>query len=1225
MEEKNSTQNKRVEKTKQNKTKQIENKKAEKKKKSFLKKTFNFLITLILIFLIVITYVAYNPRVLVPTIIKKLKQQNIHLEVYSIKSTPSFTNFKLSSSFKIIDRNHNIEAENANALIEVNLVNLLKNKPFINTIKLNSANININDFNKTIADLKDAFKRTDTSSQKGFEKYLPKNWKVQNLVIKSKIQTEENQIKITANGKDFSSLNAKVLLNEIDEIDINYNKERNVFSLNSKIIKLDKLVGYQASLNNLNLFVDLKNTENSKLNTDVLYKEIKSNIKLIGDDKNLKLQITSKEKNVKIIINPIKDNFKNGFSINLNKFDISILEQIKPLLPPQVKIDSISGFVSGDIIFKTSKNNITAKNFNSSKLKVENFSISSEFLTIQNLGLSADITDFIINYSLILDKTNTLIKVIYNHRENLISGNISGKVNLKKQIAYIDNVNLSNQDLEKMTAKGEFYFSKKLILNLKGSLLNADATKVYSYLPKQLPKSVLLYLKGSLLSGKNNKTSFHLNGDITKWYKDKDFILNIDSEVRDTKFRYLPDDPEITINSGKVKLRTWALEISSDDSKINNVPVENINVSIPNFESPLILVKTNIKSQDSKKIIKTVLKTIAKEQAKPIFKMFNLKGKFSIDLDLTLDLEKEKYPFALNISSKQASGIFKEIPNLKLTRINSTIKINEKGLVSGKIKAKLFKKDIKINLTKASKKGNKLKININSKFNPNQILSNLSFISKYSANKIKKTGLFSGQSFFDINLLIDTNRGGKLLNLDLKSNLVGTSLNIFDAITKPSGKKLRLNLNYNFAKNKINFNLKNKLKIEVGLHKNGEFKDILVNTTKTKYTYKRNKIRVFANIRNFSYVRYLMFVDALSNLSKSKRKSRHKITTNIDLGLSAKKVILANTILRNLKIKGSGSEFSLKSDTLNADIKVDKKNIIAKVEQVKLDKLISFYKQNQSSGSSDGTRIFKNLPHIQIIIDKIFYKGKFVGEASLYTSAKNGLYSIDNLIINNDDYFFQLNGFEKSRNGKITTRAEIDFKSKKLSRLIKLFSLNNVANADFVDISANISWRGKFLDFNFNNLNGSAKLDIQYLKMLNLKTGGAGVLGLLDVASLVKRISLDFSSLSSSKLTFDKIKGRWNIKNSIAKISKFKAEGGLAVIRAKGGFDIKHKNFKKLQLTVSPKISNALPVIGAGVGGFVGAAAALVVQQAIGDKLDKGIGTKYNITGTWLDPIIKKK
>lgn len=82
------------------------------------------------------------------------------------------------------------------------------------------------------------------------------------------------------------------------------------------------------------------------------------------------------------------------------------------------------------------------------------------------------------------------------------------------------------------------------------------------------------------------------------------------------------------------------------------------------------------------------------------------------------------------------------------------------------------------------------------------------------------------------------------------------------------------------------------------------------------------------------------------------------------------------------------------------------------------------------------------------------------------------------------------------------------------------------------------------------------------------------------------------------------------------------ATGSVVELQLVGAADLYRREFDDMDLTVIPKASNILPIIGAVAGGVVGGAAGVLVQQTVGDNLNRAVGLPYVIGGTWQAPTV---
>ena len=80
-------------------------------------------------------------------------------------------------------------------------------------------------------------------------------------------------------------------------------------------------------------------------------------------------------------------------------------------------------------------------------------------------------------------------------------------------------------------------------------------------------------------------------------------------------------------------------------------------------------------------------------------------------------------------------------------------------------------------------------------------------------------------------------------------------------------------------------------------------------------------------------------------------------------------------------------------------------------------------------------------------------------------------------------------------------------------------------------------------------------------------------------------------------------------------------KGPAANISITGRTGLRAKDFDQ-QVRVTPHVGNSLPLVGAVVGGPIGAAAGFAVQGLLGGGLNKAASARYQITGTWDKPVM---
>ncbi len=202
------------------------------------------------------------------------------------------------------------------------------------------------------------------------------------------------------------------------------------------------------------------------------------------------------------------------------------------------------------------------------------------------------------------------------------------------------------------------------------------------------------------------------------------------------------------------------------------------------------------------------------------------------------------------------------------------------------------------------------------------------------------------------------------------------------------------------------------------------------------------------------------------------------------------------------------------------------------------------------------------------------------------------------------------------------TAASDDFRG-----LLADLGYQQVMEADSVDIKMDLSWPSSPLNFSRATIVGQLTMDVGKGKMIEVKPGAAGrIFGLLSVASIPRRLALDFTDLFGEGFDFDSIKGSFGMKEGTAYTDDLSMVGQSATIEVEGPINIVEKTYDQ-KIKITPNVSSTLPVAGAAVGGPIGlgvGTAILVVDKLVGKLFDKEIvnliSYSYKLTGPWDEP-----
>ncbi len=207
--------------------------------------------------------------------------------------------------------------------------------------------------------------------------------------------------------------------------------------------------------------------------------------------------------------------------------------------------------------------------------------------------------------------------------------------------------------------------------------------------------------------------------------------------------------------------------------------------------------------------------------------------------------------------------------------------------------------------------------------------------------------------------------------------------------------------------------------------------------------------------------------------------------------------------------------------------------------------------------------------------------------------------------------------------GKSRSRFDVDFSALALGELLASFGLAGMVEDGPIKGKLQGSWPGSPGAFALVNFDGRLRVDVGEGQLLEVEPGGRGrVLGLISLAEIPRRLSLDFSDFFQKGFGFNTMRGEFVFADGRASTDLLEINGPAAEIRVSGSTDLRLQQYDQ-RIEVLPKAGGALPVIGAIAGGPVGAAVGAMAQAVLQKPLKQAARTVYRISGPWKEPKVE--
>lgn len=262
------------------------------------------------------------------------------------------------------------------------------------------------------------------------------------------------------------------------------------------------------------------------------------------------------------------------------------------------------------------------------------------------------------------------------------------------------------------------------------------------------------------------------------------------------------------------------------------------------------------------------------------------------------------------------------------------------------------------------------------------------------------------------------------------------------------------------------------------------------------------------------------------------------------------------------------------------------------------------------------------IPALNIDIAELRLGAAALGTASVRTRPTPAGMRLDQVSIRGDKQAIDLSGDWTGRGAAARTHLSATVDSGDVGALMNGFGFGGQIGGGKGKARLDAGWPGPPAGFALGALEGSLHLDVRDGRLIEIEPGAGRMLGLLSVAQLPRRLTLDFRDLFSKGFAFDRVGGTVRFGNGSARSDDLSIDGPAASIAIRGAADLRAQSYDQT-IEVRPKAANVLTAVGAlaagPVGAAIGAAANAVLQKPLGSLTSR----TYRVTGPWKEPKVE--
>ena len=264
----------------------------------------------------------------------------------------------------------------------------------------------------------------------------------------------------------------------------------------------------------------------------------------------------------------------------------------------------------------------------------------------------------------------------------------------------------------------------------------------------------------------------------------------------------------------------------------------------------------------------------------------------------------------------------------------------------------------------------------------------------------------------------------------------------------------------------------------------------------------------------------------------------------------------------------------------------------------------------------------KSVPALHLQSDQLIWHDRLIGSIDAMLSRVDDGVEMTQFNVHSSSFNLHAEGSWRGP-GEGAGHLEGLLVSNDVQKTLAQFGYADVVQAKAGRLDFDLDWKGSPSEQAIASLDGQLKLEADKGQIVDLNPGAGRVLGLASVATLPRRLFLDFSDLTDKGLAFDTIRGDFELRDGDAYTSNVLLVGPAAEIGLIGRVGLAKHDLDQTAV-VAGNFGNSLPLASTLAAGPVVGAAVLVFSQVFKQPL-KGLARGYyRITGNWENPLVER-
>jgi uncharacterized protein (TIGR02099 family) len=761
-------------------------------------------------------------------------------------------------------------------------------------------------------------------------------------------------------------------------------------------------------------------------------------------------------------------------------------------------------------------------------------------------------------------------------------------------------------------------------IDLTGHLSQANLPLLSQYIAWLSENEAARKISETILSGQLYDTKFRLQGELGRQSIDDKLSVHVETDMSNIAMRISDNWPIVSDIAGQISVQDNILAVSLFSAEMSGINLQELTLQTSDLyaEQPKINIKGSAQAEGSE-VLGLLRKVDVSQHINEFLRRTELFGQGQLQLDTSLLLTAEGF----SVSSLQGNYQFinnrinfdQYIPDFY--QVNGSLVFTETGIALKGIRAQLLGGPIEISSSVSSTEG--MHIAAKGRVDFDRFQSDTEEILEPARLSRLWTQFMRGSTDWQLGI----NIGHDQYNIAIESSLEGLELVFPAPFAKTAIEVIPLRLERLFTQPHDDH-----IRLYYGNVVNAEFQR------------RHEKIHFYHPIRGVIHFggKSELPPDQNTQIKGSIPKlewdqwrelfRRHaKVSALIDPGTRGLDNILTRSMQFDLEIgqleflsrnfnrahlvvDRQDNAWKMQVSSREVDGEIDWDAAIPQKVTARLSQLMLPDEAPESVLLSPNLHAPGDWPALDIEADEVFMGDILLGQMKLSAIQKQNGWLVENLDIRHPDSRLLVDGLWENHQPPYRFLSRIQLQSSDIGKFFKRYGYpDRVARGEGA-MAGELEWAGKPFSIDFPTLSGKLQLDAQYGQFTELKPGIGRLLGVFDLKSLPRRLTLNFYDIFGKGFSFDEVGGLILIKNGIASTDNLYIAGSSAELMLSGQWDLLNE-MQTLNLKVYPSFGLVTPIAGL---------AAMVTSGTLQDPFNRVLFNEYTITGSWSDPVVMK-